>query len=669
MRIGKIAGIIGAVLVLTVGVGGAYLASLDVDEYRSEIAQAAQDATGRVLQLDGPLSLSVSLSPTVSGEGISLANAPWGSRPQMMTLSRFELQLRLLPLLFGAVQVKRLILIEPDILLETDANGRGNWVFGAPGSGKGEATADDGGTMPDIGRLLIENGLLTYRDGVTGETTRIKLTAVKAEANSTNDPLHLDVLTSVNDMVVKLSGTAGPLKNAFTVGEPLQVDLTVQGQGLTAKIKGSAKAATRTMDARVELSAGDLSGLRPLLGDAVPANLSLKLDVQVKAAGGTVGLSDLRLILGNSDLAGNLSMDTSGALPKLTADLSGKRLDLAQLSPPAKKDNVSKGRAGKESSRPGRVFPAARLPLDALKALDSEVKLSLAEVVAPGISLRQLSAVASLKNGRLTLKPMTLTVAGSNVQLSASVDAGPKIPTMAIEITAPKLDVGRLLDESKITDLVQGTGSLSITLAGRGDSVAAIAGTLNGTTSLLMKEGKVKTKALDAAIDGLSAVMGMMSPAKSDWTVLNCVASRFEIKNGIATSQVLLADTEFSTVVGEGQLDLGREVLAMKVSPQSKSATLNVAVPIKIGGTFAEPTFRPDELATARRLSGLLGMSLFPPLALLALGDMGSGDDNPCLKLALGGAKQPAAAGGTESLTAPMDSLKKTLESLFNKKQ
>ncbi|MFP6697190.1 MAG: hypothetical protein VCF08_09845, partial [Alphaproteobacteria bacterium] len=214
--------------------------------------------------------------------------------------------------------------------------------------------------------------------------------------------------------------------------------------------------------------------------------------------------------------------------------------------------------------------------------------------------------------------------------------------------------------------------------------ISAIAGSLNGGTNLLMTEGKVKTEALDLAVGGLSALVGMMSSGeKFEWTVLNCVASRFDMKKGVATSRVLLADTEYSTVVGEGSLDLGKETLAMKVSTQSKSATLNLAVPIKIGGTFAQPTFRPDELATARRLGGLLGAALFPPAALLALGDMGSGDDNPCLKIAQGQqggsgnrpavqAKQPAAKSAAESTTeavkAPLESLKKGLGSLFGKK-
>ena len=332
MKIGKIVGIVVVVLLLIIGGGAAYLASLDVDEYRPQIAQAAQDATGRALKLEGPLSLSVSLTPTVSGEGISLANAPWGSRPQMLTLRRFEVQLQLLPLLFGDLQINRLVLIEPDILLETDAQGVGNWEFDQAAGKQPQTTETDGtggdATVPHIGRLLIEKGQLTYRDGVSGETTKLKLTSIEADAASTSDPLNLKIQAAFNDMAVNLNGSVGPLKNALSPDEPVQIDLAAKALGVEIKIKGSAKAATGELDALIEVAAADLSGLRPLAGDAVPANVALKLSTRAKASAGKAVLSDLRLALGESDLAGSVSVDTSGKLPKIVADLNGKRLDL-----------------------------------------------------------------------------------------------------------------------------------------------------------------------------------------------------------------------------------------------------------------------------------------------------------------------------------------------------
>jgi hypothetical protein len=674
-------------LVVIIGAGAGYLASLDVDEYRPEIAQAAKDATGRALTLEGPLSLSVSLTPTISGEGISFANAAWGSQPQMLTLRRFEVQLSLLPLLFGDIQIQRLVLVEPEIFLETNKAGTANWQFQAMASAGGEkadANEQSGGgdaTLPHIGQLLIEKGHLTFLDGASGTVTKLALTRVEAEAASADEPLNLKIQAAFNDMAVKLRGSIGPLKNALSPHAPARADLTVEGLGLSMGIKGSGKVMDGTVDAVITISAADLSGLRPLAGDALPANVALNFSAHAKAAGGKASLSDLRLSLGRSELSGSIEIDTTGALPKITADLKGQRLDLAELLPSGGDETPAKGK----TRRPDKVLPADPLPLDSLRLAEADIKIAFAEVVTRRIVLHELSAVIQLAKGHLTVKPMTVTAAGSPISLSAAINAAGKIPTVAFNMAAPKLDLGRLLVETKTTELLQGSGSLKVTLAGRGTSVAAIAGSLNGSTNLLMNEGKMKTEALDLAVGGLSALVGMMSSGKkSEWTVLNCVASRFDIKKGIATSKVLLADTEYSTVVGEGSLDLGKETLAMKVSPQSKSATLNLAVPIKIGGTFAAPTFRPDELATARRLGGLLGAALFPPAALLALGDMGSGDDNPCLKIAQdqqgGGGKKPAAQArqpvaksaaesAVEAVKAPLENLKKGLGSLFGAKK
>ena len=143
----------------------------------------------------------------------------------------------------------------------------------------------------------------------------------------------------------------------------------------------------------------------------------------------------------------------------VTADLSGKRLDLGEIQAATQGAAAKKSSTAGKSKRPGKVLPADKLPLDALKTINADVKLSLAEVVTPEITLNQVSAAAKLSKGRLSLQPMGLTLAGSKVDLAASVDAGRKIPTVSFSITAPKLDVGRLLNETKTTDLVQGTGT------------------------------------------------------------------------------------------------------------------------------------------------------------------------------------------------------------------
>jgi uncharacterized protein involved in outer membrane biogenesis len=107
----------------------AILKSVDFNSYRGLIAERVEAATGRKLVIGGDIELAVSLTPTAAVNDVTFANVAGGSRPAMASLKRLEAEMELLPLLSGEVRVKRIVLVGADILLETDKDGRGNWVF------------------------------------------------------------------------------------------------------------------------------------------------------------------------------------------------------------------------------------------------------------------------------------------------------------------------------------------------------------------------------------------------------------------------------------------------------------------------------------------------------------------------------------------------------------
>ena len=105
---------------------------LPTDTYKQQIEAQVERATGRKLAISGPLDISLLPTVAVTAEDVRFANVEGGTAPDMMALKGLQAELKIWPLLRGAVEVDRFVLIEPEFHLEIDAEGRPNWAFGAP---------------------------------------------------------------------------------------------------------------------------------------------------------------------------------------------------------------------------------------------------------------------------------------------------------------------------------------------------------------------------------------------------------------------------------------------------------------------------------------------------------------------------------------------------------
>ena len=112
----KFLGFILAIVLLLAG--GLYaLTLIDLGRFTPQIEAAAKDATGRTLKIEGPLHIGFSLVPTVVAEKVSFSNAEWGTKPDMLSAGKLELQVALLPLLSGDLEVSRVEIEDADIFL------------------------------------------------------------------------------------------------------------------------------------------------------------------------------------------------------------------------------------------------------------------------------------------------------------------------------------------------------------------------------------------------------------------------------------------------------------------------------------------------------------------------------------------------------------------------
>ncbi|MFP6710374.1 MAG: AsmA family protein [Rhodospirillales bacterium] len=121
--------IFGGIIVLVIALGAAGVAiilSTSPEEIRDFLAAQVKEATGRDLVIKGKLDLEISLVPSLVMNDVTFSKTKWASAPHMLSLKKLEAGLELMPLLQGEIQLTQIVLIEPNIQLETNAEGIGS---------------------------------------------------------------------------------------------------------------------------------------------------------------------------------------------------------------------------------------------------------------------------------------------------------------------------------------------------------------------------------------------------------------------------------------------------------------------------------------------------------------------------------------------------------------
>jgi len=416
---------------------------------------------------------------------------------------------------------------------------------------------------------------------------------------------------------------------------------------------------------RLAVNGSDLRPFSALAGLQLPKGPGYTFAAALALKQNEISAKDITLILGGSNVKGRIDVSLQGPQPTVQADLTSENFDVKDILAALPKRAEQTAAPKPDNSR---VFPDDPLPFAALKRVNGQIKLKAKRVIAGAAPIENLDLFVTLENGNLAAKPVSAQISGG--WLDASVTLGGGAPKLDASLKLKGLDLGALLKEMQHTDIVSGKLDGTVQLKGSGASVRKIMAGLNGRTEIVMNQGRIESKYVDLlAADLVSAIMPWAGHAKD--TKINCLVSRFDIKNGIAVSTGLLFDTEKMTITGAGKIDLRNEKLDMQIKPQAKDASLiSLAVPIDIGGTLKSPSATPSTAAVLKGVAGL-ALTAINPLALLALTvSSGETDKNPCVA-ALDKAASNKAPTAKPKSNNPIEAISKgvggALKSLFGK--
>ncbi len=317
----SIAGIVGLVVLAFI-----VLQVISDEQYKTWITGAAQSATGRSLSIDGEFELKIGTSIDLAAHDISFANAEWGTRPEMVTADRLFVQLKLLPLVKGvldfAVEVDT-----PDILIETNTEGTGNWVFDTareaveqPGQEITDSEAEGGSlalpVKPYIRNLEIKDLVFAFNDSVNETTHEAAVEQLRIFVDGSDIPLTLKA--AYQGAPVELGGSLGNIEQWHN-NQETPVSLKGRLNEAAISIDGSAGPLLPRPKTRLDIAvtADNVSTFGGFAGMELPSLQGLDVSLTLAAADGLLATEDVKLTLND---------------PRLLASIIGRVTDLGALS-------------------------------------------------------------------------------------------------------------------------------------------------------------------------------------------------------------------------------------------------------------------------------------------------------------------------------------------------
>ncbi len=461
--------------------------------------------------------------------------------------------------------------------------------------------------------------------------------SISGSVNSSTAPANLDLhVSTTNASLAQISQIAG----AFS--ESAQ---GLKGTGtltLNVEVKGPADATKLNYSGTGSLSNASLTSpqlTKPLLIHSA----------NIQFAQNGAGISNLVASLGSTSLQGNLSA-TNFSAPQLKFALSAGNIDVGELeqitSPPSsasaqRQSSAQPSAAGKPSAANA---PAQKQP-SLMETMTGSGTLAANTIKSQDIVLTNVRTNVTLNKGVIQLQPLTADLFGGKEAGSLTLDIRPTTPLCAINAKLSGVNTNGLLSAvSSVKNTLYGTlaadANVSFGLVSSND----LPRTLNGTLGFNVANGELKNVNILNEISKVGKFVGAAPAQKGSGTALSKLSGTFNIKNGVATTNNLVAALAEGSLSADGSLNLADQGVNMHVNAVLASSTskavggtsvggyLNTAlannkgelvIPAIVTGTLAHPVFMPDVQAIAKmKLSHLLPTTGDP--GKLASGILGS---------------------------------------------
>lgn len=540
----------GGILLALLAAGALISASVDPNDYKSDIIRLVQEKHQRTLAIPGKITLT--LYPRVGANLGQVTLSEPGAADEFAAIDSARLSVALLPLLLRReVVIDRIDIqgMRAKVVRYRDGSmNTGDLTSGqdAPQAAPSRVGAAATPVRLAIDSIRIGNARLQFDDRKTGRTLDISHLNIDSGAVARGVPSHL-----------ALSANLRVSKPAITTA------ITLKSQFLPDPVKR--RIAFSELEANLDVS---------------PSDAKVKLNGQVEL--------DLDSDEFAADLKGRLDDSTFDVKAGLRAaayhlTLHIDKIDLgryqARLVPDAAPDDPSPVEAGD-------AFDLT--PLSMLRATGG---VHVGELKVGTMHATNVRAALRSDGGKFVLQPIGADLYGGSGSGALALDftRSASTPHITFVQTLKAIQVGALMQDMLGRAPIEGKGDVQIDVNTSGTSTAQMRKALGGTASLRLTDGKVNGLDLAEMVLDPKAAQGLAGSGKTAFSHFN---ASFTIADGIAHNADLAAQAKLLSVSGAGDIDLAGEQVDYTLAC-TISAT-GIALPVSLKGPWDAIVWRVD---------------------------------------------------------------------------
>jgi AsmA protein len=593
---------------------------INPNDYKEQISEQVEKATGRQLTLDGDISLSVFPWVAIELGPLSLSNAPGFKADKFAKVDAAEIRIKLLPLLKKQLEMDTIILDGLALHLEKNKAGKTNFDdFSKPtevvevkeqsttDSSESAAPALTGISIAGVQltnanvmwtdastsqTIQLENLNLTTDALVAGESTQLDL-AFKVRSDNPQAKITValtsDVMVDVEKQLYQLNGlnlntqiespalpsgkaelTLDTNINADMERETISISdlaLEVYDVMLNANLNASnVQSGNPNFSGTLNINAFNLRDLAKSLAFELPVmsdDSTLKLvaiNTDLSGSTNAISLTNLLVNLDQTQLTGGLSVKQFNK-PAIKFNLAIDDIDVDRYLPP-KTDNAGNETVAKST----QTASSDSLPLEPLRQINAQGTFDIGTLKVSGTHSNTIHITLNAKDGLVKLNPLSANMYDGNYRGNINLDARTSSLKISLDEKINNVQAGPLLKDISGKDTVTGVVNAGVKLTGNGQTVSQIKQTLNGEGQFAFNDGAIKGINIAESIRNAKAVFNKnsfslpssSSPLKTDFSTLN---GTFTVKNGTINNQDLLAMSPLLRIQGAGDVSLPEETI------------------------------------------------------------------------------------------------------------